>query len=544
MSLTRRGSQPLDGKQNLPTEHVLQRSIRTFASGDRIEEIAALLRAMMADPVQLVRAMGAVGSVQRASEIADAALQLGLAPELTSKLQCLAVESRIVGGSVPEALSVAEDILAVPRKVNTTVSAATAASRVFGQYFLDARQGRRNAEALLLARDGQIGAESEALAAAAVLSEAVLTDGRLSEGLALARDAAQAAHALPSSLWRPYLHLVLADRLTDCGAYDEAENAMHQARASMAGKDGAAVDGVGVAIALRYQQARLMSYRGRLVEARDEAQQALSAAVGVGARLFVPLILALLGQFALWSGDTEEAAALVSRYRDALAQPGVNLPSFGYSWIELQVTAAWQGPAAALRRMCTEYASTSERAAVFVRQPGAAAWFVRTALEAGDRDWATAAAKTAQRLADDNPGIPTLSVAALHANSLLYHDADGLVRAASEHRHHQARISAAEDLMALLNDPVRRAWSGSRPGKAKQGIDACPDDAALLSDAELEIARLVGTGLTNQQVALRIGRSQHTVNFHLRNIFRKLGLSSRVELAGRTHAWAARRPGI
>jgi DNA-binding CsgD family transcriptional regulator len=41
----------------------------------------------------------------------------------------------------------------------------------------------------------------------------------------------------------------------------------------------------------------------------------------------------------------------------------------------------------------------------------------------------------------------------------------------------------------------------------------------------------VGRALTNQQIATRIGRSRHTVNYHLRRIFHKLGITSRVELA-------------
>ena len=55
-------------------------------------------------------------------------------------------------------------------------------------------------------------------------------------------------------------------------------------------------------------------------------------------------------------------------------------------------------------------------------------------------------------------------------------------------------------------------------------------DWSLLSDRELEIAELVGLALTNRQIATRLGRSPHTVNYHLRQIFRKLGLASRVEL--------------
>nr|WP_073252351.1 LuxR C-terminal-related transcriptional regulator [Cryptosporangium aurantiacum] len=52
-----------------------------------------------------------------------------------------------------------------------------------------------------------------------------------------------------------------------------------------------------------------------------------------------------------------------------------------------------------------------------------------------------------------------------------------------------------------------------------------------LTEQERQIAELVGCALTNQQIAHRIGRSPHTVNYHLRQIFRKLELTSRIELA-------------
>ena len=55
-------------------------------------------------------------------------------------------------------------------------------------------------------------------------------------------------------------------------------------------------------------------------------------------------------------------------------------------------------------------------------------------------------------------------------------------------------------------------------------------DWGLLSDRELEIAELVGLALTNRQIAGRVGLSPHTVNYHLRQVFRKLGVGSRVEL--------------
>ena len=43
-------------------------------------------------------------------------------------------------------------------------------------------------------------------------------------------------------------------------------------------------------------------------------------------------------------------------------------------------------------------------------------------------------------------------------------------------------------------------------------------------------AALVAEGLSNQQVAMRMFLSRHTVDFHLRHIFRKLRIASRVAL--------------
>jgi DNA-binding CsgD family transcriptional regulator len=51
-----------------------------------------------------------------------------------------------------------------------------------------------------------------------------------------------------------------------------------------------------------------------------------------------------------------------------------------------------------------------------------------------------------------------------------------------------------------------------------------------LRESELGIAQLVAGGLTNREVGARLFVSRHTVDFHLRQIFRKLGISSRVEL--------------
>lgn len=45
------------------------------------------------------------------------------------------------------------------------------------------------------------------------------------------------------------------------------------------------------------------------------------------------------------------------------------------------------------------------------------------------------------------------------------------------------------------------------------------------------MTELVAIGLTNPQVGRELFVSRHTVDFHLRHVYRKLGIRSRVELA-------------
>ena len=68
---------------------------------------------------------------------------------------------------------------------------------------------------------------------------------------------------------------------------------------------------------------------------------------------------------------------------------------------------------------------------------------------------------------------------------------------------------------------VRRGRRGDRPVSGW----------ASLTDAERRVAVTVAAGPTNLEAAALLHLSRHTVDFHLRQIFRKLNLDSRVELA-------------
>jgi DNA-binding CsgD family transcriptional regulator len=93
------------------------------------------------------------------------------------------------------------------------------------------------------------------------------------------------------------------------------------------------------------------------------------------------------------------------------------------------------------------------------------------------------------------------------------------------------RCAAVDEADAAAGAVV---WLGTSATRAPPVSGSVADDApgwATLTAAERAVVELVANGLTNREAASRLFVSAHTVDYHLRHIFRKLRLHSRVELA-------------
>jgi DNA-binding NarL/FixJ family response regulator len=83
-----------------------------------------------------------------------------------------------------------------------------------------------------------------------------------------------------------------------------------------------------------------------------------------------------------------------------------------------------------------------------------------------------------------------------------------------------------------VRDEMRRELRKLGARAEKRGPAAGGDSGvAALTKRELEIAELVTDRKTNREIAAALFLSDKTIESHLRNIFVKLGVSSRVDVA-------------
>jgi len=105
-------------------------------------------------------------------------------------------------------------------------------------------------------------------------------------------------------------------------------------------------------------------------------------------------------------------------------------------------------------------------------------------------------------------------------------------------RRERRRSDARVQLRAALDafDALRAApWSERAAAELRAtGETARKRDPSTVNDLtakEIQIAQLVVSGLSNKEIAAQLFLSPRTIDYHLRNVFTKLGLTSRTQLA-------------
>jgi DNA-binding CsgD family transcriptional regulator/tetratricopeptide (TPR) repeat protein len=308
-----------------------------------------------------------------------------------------------------------------------------------------------------------------------------------------------------------------------------------------------------------FYRASLYFAQGRLSDVEAEGEAGLRVAEHVGAlQLGVPLA-ALLGRVAALRDQMPLARDYLHRTQRMLAT-GITVPPEDAGWAAAVIHEAGGQLKEAYQALTELNLQLPERVLMFVQDPGALAAMVRIHKQAGRPAEEARIAALAAGLARRNPGNSTLAGAAAHADGLARMDVARLnesVALLESSRRPLVWASAVEDTAVAELAAGRKARavklfkaalavydeSGARQGLlrveqrmqavgVRQQARSAPVESPLagLTQAELRVVELVVNGATNREVARQLFLSPHTVDSHLRKVFAKLGISSRVEL--------------
>ncbi|MFD4205274.1 LuxR C-terminal-related transcriptional regulator [Micromonospora tulbaghiae] len=377
--------------------------------------------------------------------------------------------------------------------------------------------------------------------------------GALSRGLRLAQQTISESRRLAGQGAATDVEFAAAVLLADASRFDQCDEVLEAIRARMtrAGRTG--------------WEGRWSGARAHCLMRAGRLGAAVSALDSRPVAELAPSELVIHALAALRDGDVAKSARYVRRAKLAGGRPAE------YGWVALQLAEAQHGPEHARSLLAETYGTDLRLRDLLVHEPAAAPFIVRAALACDERSTAQWVCRLISDLADGL--FPAFRAAEAHAHGLLHQDPGQLSRARRLYPDIWSRARVAEDIADLAHDAAGGGQSRARlrtTGALQEALSLYSEAAAArdfarvrsrlrsvgvydtyarfggasgttfvdLTSQQERIVRLVADGLTNQQIADQMFVSSHTVNFHLRSIFRKIGVNSRVELAARYKSWA------
>jgi DNA-binding CsgD family transcriptional regulator len=283
------------------------------------------------------------------------------------------------------------------------------------------------------------------------------------------------------------------------------------------------------------------------------AREGLRLRREIGQDHLVAQALVLLALIAALRGDEDDCRILAAESRELAGAHGLGIVAEMTQWALTVLELGLGRPEEALR--CAHEISNT----LIVHW--SALDRIEAAVRAGQQDRGRAWLESFQPWADTT-GATWARAVAVHCRALLCEDereAERLFLAALD-AHGQAsrpferaraelafgeflrrarrRVEAREHLRAAL-DTFESVGAELWAERARTELRASgqtarkrePSTRNELTAQELQVARFVSEGLSNREVAAHLFLSPRTVDFHLRNVFRKLGIRSRTQLA-------------
>lgn len=491
--------------------------------------------------------LAAVGRVTQAREFGEAALCAGIGSQVGATLLLGLAEAFKHAGQNQISIEYADRALAHPQ-VTPGVRAKLFAVRAHASFYagdLDMADACGAAATEAGEGAGEFGAWVFGLAARSLVAQA---RGELDDSLAYAREAVDIADREGGEAVQRHPRIWLANALLTMDRYDEAAAVLR------AGRRLSQDLGTAWSAPLWHHFSTLqMMAQGRLDDAAAEAEAGVATAETLTAYSLAIPLLGSLARLAVARESLADAREFLLRMRH-LTESGITVAPEDVAWAEATVLEAEGNPEAAwqsLRDLCD---CLSERPGMVAQDPEAALLLVRVAVKVDEPDGAATVARTLRTLADRFPTVWSLVAAADHADGLLRGDAALLDRAVGSWR----RAPRRRALAVALADAANLVAGGAGPPADARRQEAlkiaaeCGDLRMVqslegllagrvpvqaptgclpaLSGAERRVALLIAEGKSNKEVASKLFLSVHTVDSHLRNIFRKLGIHGRVQL--------------